>query len=233
MGKVSKPRGGCRRRQWKTTDLLDQDIGSRLELIASLSDRLRSIPRTRFSRRATTLVQVQRDVGPCLRLKSPLQARAIVHLASDLDELSSTGLVHGDICPRNICFDGSQYWLLDWEPSLRQIRIERATVIATYPYLAPSETRGSPRLTSLSDRVGLYLTLASVLTRNPPSGADALRAEAYALDHTCVQIAKAMLGGPGEILPLPLQNPTDYDREDGSARRCGRGLFVAQQQAGG
>jgi len=90
-------------------------------------------------------------------------------LAISFDELSSAGLVHGGLCPRNLCWDGVQYWIIDWEPSLWQIRKGRTTLIYTHPFIAPSEIGTTSSLASLSDKVAFALTILKVSTQKEPS----------------------------------------------------------------
>jgi len=158
-------------KSWSWSHLLETttEIERRIDLISSLSIRIESVPETRFIKLDNELKQVQKKVTPCHYPPQEWDRQKLIKLAISLDELSSAGLVHGDLCPRNICWDGVQYWIIDWEPSLWQIRKGRPTLIYTHPFIAPSEIGTTSSLTSLSDKVAFALTILKVSTKNEPS----------------------------------------------------------------
>ena len=72
-----------------------------------------------------------------------------------MDLLSETGFVHGDIKVSNVMFADEKLWLIDLEPSLRQRREGRVTLIYTPPYISLNDLEKGV-LTSETDKLGYY-----------------------------------------------------------------------------
>ena len=53
----------------------------------------------------------------------------------------SLGLVHGDINWKNIVYDGDKLTLVDWEPSLKQVIMNRPSLMYTSPNIHPEDLK--------------------------------------------------------------------------------------------
>jgi len=137
------------------TDLLDFDWQSRVELIEQISSSLTLIPKISFTQTvANELLYHQQLVVKERCPKESILAK-LQCLALELDDFSATGLVHGDICYKNILYDGFAFRLVDLEPSFNQIRNGRSVLLYTPPYIALDDYKNN-NLTSATDKVGFY-----------------------------------------------------------------------------
>ena len=134
----------------------DLDLTERLTAITQLSLQTVHIPETTFDWDQDTLVLRQRRLMPQQFKNQPLIARRerLHELAQALDDIEP-GVVHGDIAYKNIIFADERLYLIDWEPSLYQVRRGRATLVYTEPYLSAMDRKDNT-LTSQTDRIGFF-----------------------------------------------------------------------------
>lgn len=137
-------------------DLLDADWKDRLTKIEILSRHHHFIPTITFSlsdaEHKLTYQQVRLSRKSWTTEALPY---LLTCLASDLDELSVTGFIHGDINFKNVLFDGSSFRLIDLEPSLRQRKLGRETLMYTPPYISLNDYQRQ-ELSQLTDKIGFY-----------------------------------------------------------------------------
>lgn len=182
--------GATVEKSWQWEHLLDyaSQLEKRIESISRLSNLITSIPVTFFRRVVThrhtdhgaeqnLLVQSQTRIRPFYRFGAIFNSATLGKLAEDLDRISATGLVHGDICPGNLCSDADRYYLIDWEPSFWQIKKEKPVLMFTDPYIAPREKGVTHHLTQFSDRVAFYLSLQKAFMDIEPCVSEACRVE--------------------------------------------------------
>lgn len=149
-------------KRWIRAALLDpwNDILLRIESIQTVSTVIDAIPETHFTLEEQSLIQEQRRL-PTVQTLSDIISKndqllsrdVLLTFATSLDQIHSYKMVHWDVKPANICFDGEQLYLVDWEPSLVQVRKGRTTMVVSPEFMAPSE-RHSVGPTALSDRFG-------------------------------------------------------------------------------
>ncbi len=106
-----------RTRSWLIHHLLDSNFHERVANIEALTRTVCWAPKTTFKTQHNHLVQVQEFVP---HGSERPQRQHIVSLANKLD--AELNFVHGDLCRKNMIFDGQQLWVIDWEPSLYQFR---------------------------------------------------------------------------------------------------------------
>ncbi len=75
--------------------------------------------------------------------------------SQDLDKLSETGFVHGDLNLSNIIYDGYKLMLVDLEPSFKQIRYGKKVVMSAAPLRSLNDLRNSC-ISIETDKIGLY-----------------------------------------------------------------------------
>ena len=146
-----------RKRKFKRHHLLDHDVEERLRHIEHLSMTANWVPQTTFSTDLEILIQHQERIFVS---KAMPVFDHVCQLATQMD--ADLNFVHGDLCRKNILFDGSQLWVVDWEPSLRQIKLGVQQFMATEPYLA-MEDRQRCELTRKTDAVSFFFTALGML----------------------------------------------------------------------
>lgn len=136
------------------------------------------------------------------------EAAAVVHrLASDLDALHATGVVHGNIKPSNILFDDQgQPFLSDF--GMAKVAASAASLepngclIGPPAYLSPEHCRGLEALSPSSDLYMLGALLFEMLTGEPPFTANS--ALGFAVSHLALS--------PPRISSINNQLPSWLDR---------------------
>ena len=73
-------------------------------------------------------------------------------LSSFVTSCHKSGLVHGDICIKNLKYFSNKLLLTDWEPSLRQIRNNKICLMGTYPFIDPDDIKNN----QISQKTDLY-----------------------------------------------------------------------------
>jgi len=147
-------------------DLLDLDWESRVSTIECLSTRHDLIPEVIFLwENSEKLYYQQRRIRKVLPEQTALPS-VLRQLALELDGLLGAGFVHGDINFKNLLFDGISYKLIDLEPSLRQRRKGRVTLMYTPPYISVSDYE-TDRLSQLTDKIGFYFFCRRLLDKTP------------------------------------------------------------------
>ena len=151
------------KKSWDFSVLLDpiQKIEQRVKKIEELSVHLQSVPKTVFYFESDVLLMKQQRVMKIKKEFSESLKIAFHNLAKDLDALTQFNIVHWDLCPKNILFDGTQCWLIDWEPSFFQLRNNRKCKMITFPYFAPLEINKAD-LTQLSDKVSFVMSFIKI-----------------------------------------------------------------------
>jgi len=155
--------GGKFFKLYQISDLLDPDWEDRTRLIEKLSMRHDLIPLITFTRENDAEIRYSQ-----LRInrKSTDPAGMSQHLeqlAKGLDSLTDDGFIHGDINFKNLMFDGTSYRLIDLEPSLRQRRKGRVTLMYTVPYITRDDFFNDS-LTQCTDKVGFYFFCRRLLS---------------------------------------------------------------------
>ncbi len=131
---------------YKIDDLLD-DWQTRTSLIEKY------IPWVRFKESKGILYR-ETDYRPGVHKKNGECSRAqLSSLAHKLDDLFTRGIVHGDINQKNVLFNNDEAIVIDWEPSLRQIKNGLNRLISTHPWIDIEDIE-SKRLTVRTDLVG-------------------------------------------------------------------------------
>jgi hypothetical protein len=149
-----------RTRKFKRNHLLDHDLDKRLQQIENLSIIANWVPQTTFSIASDILIQYQERISISKEMPS---FDHVCKLAAQMDE--DLYLVHGDLCRKNLIFDGKQLWVVDWEPSLYQIKYGVQQLMATEPYLA-IEDRKRHQLTRRTDVISFFFTVIGFLYPN-------------------------------------------------------------------
>jgi hypothetical protein len=152
----------------------DATLQTRITCITALSRAHEAIPLTTFRVEGEALVLEQARVSPNDRPSpgDPRVGPALRGLAALLDAIAPH-IVHGDVCRKNVVFDGEQLHLVDWEPALRQLRDGRATLLYTEPYISLGDIAGDT-LTTETDKLGFFFLCLTL--RHGPGRIDQTRA---------------------------------------------------------
>ncbi len=144
---------------YKREDLIANpiQIEKRCQLIEDISVEFDFIPETHFQIKDDVIVYRQEKLNKQSYLYKSAEDKYkyLKKFADDMDLLSETGFVHGDIKVSNVMFADEKLWLIDLEPSLRQRRDGRVTLIYTPPYISLNDLEKGV-LTSETDKLGYY-----------------------------------------------------------------------------
>ena len=110
---------------------------------------------TRFTVDFRRVIRSMRIVRNNIRTDKISGKYNLKKLCRYLDDMHSEDIVHGDLNWKNIAWDGHCLVILDWEPSLRQMVGYRSALMATMPFVHPSDVAGG-RLSRLTDLMCLF-----------------------------------------------------------------------------
>ena len=143
---------------YKKFNLLDdlKDIEKRLNQIVKLSSSMDFIPQTNYFYEEDLLVMKQKCLINKKKLKeidSSEKIKLIKKFAQSLDELYAEEFVHGDINRKNIIYSENKLFLIDFEPSLLQIKDQTKQWMSTRPYRHHADIQNN-NITAKSDFLG-------------------------------------------------------------------------------
>ena len=124
---------------YKRNHLLDdpKSIQARLSLIVKLSDTMKFIPKTSYLFEKDVLRMDQRQLvkqEDLKEIKSEKRLFLVQEFAQSLDKVYEQNFIHGDINRKNIIYSDDRLYLIDFEPSLLQIKDGVAQWMSTKPY---------------------------------------------------------------------------------------------------
>ena len=143
---------------YKKFNLLDdlKDIEKRLSQIVKLSSSMDFIPQTNYFYEKDLLVMKQKCLSNKKKLKeidSSEKIKLIKKFAQSLDKLYAEEFVHGDINRKNIIYSENNLFLIDFEPSLLQIKDRTKQWMSTRPYRHHEDIQNN-NITAKSDFLG-------------------------------------------------------------------------------
>ena len=143
---------------YKKFNLLDdlKDIEKRLSQIVKLSSSMDFIPQTNYFYEEDLLVMKQKCLINKKKLKeidSSEKIKLIKKFAQSLDKLYAEEFVHGDINRKNIIYSENKLFLIDFEPSLLQIKDQTKQWMSTRPYRHHADIQNN-NITAKSDFLG-------------------------------------------------------------------------------
>ena len=157
-------RGSRVEKFYRREDLLvdDDALKERIQSIEKISRSYEGVVPITFRWEANTLIadqqRLRRDPLPT---DKEHKLRLLVALAGLIEQISPQ-IVHGDVCQKNLLFDGIRLHLIDWEPALRQMRDGRETMLYTEPYLSRRDRR-EEKLSSQTDKIGFFYLCFRIL----------------------------------------------------------------------
>ena len=127
-----------------------------LSQIVKLSSSMDFIPQTNYFYEEDLLVMKQKCLINKKELKeidSSKKIKLIKKFAQSLDELYAEEFVHGDINRKNIIYSENKLFLIDFEPSLLQIKDQTKQWMSTRPYRHHADIQNN-NITAKSDFLG-------------------------------------------------------------------------------
>ena len=158
---------------YKKVNLLDdqKDIKIRLSQIVKLSHSMKFIPETNHSYEEDLLVMKQKQLMKDKRLKEIEPSRKLLLIkgfSQSLDRLYEGGFIHGDINRKNIIYSEDKLCLIDFEPSLLQLKNQVKQWMSTRPYRHHEDIQNN-NITVKSDLLGFGCFIKwFLLNSNPP-----------------------------------------------------------------
>ena len=119
-------------------------ILTRVSIINSFLDYNLNIPSTVVTIEKDEIIVKQNYLKKVEKLNDiPTNTREklLLDLEATIDTLHSIGFVHGDINRKNIIYAENKLWLIDIEPSLKQIKNGLKRWMVTSPYAAPEDLK--------------------------------------------------------------------------------------------
>jgi|TARA_B110000240_G_scaffold197341_1_gene252245 serine/threonine protein kinase len=131
---------------YKTNILKDDSnqILKRISIINSFVNYNLSIPLTVVTIENDEIVVKQdylKKAGKLNDIPAIKREKLLLDLEATIDTLHSIGFVHGDINRKNIIYAENKLWLIDIEPSLKQIKNGLKKWMVTRPYAAPEDLK--------------------------------------------------------------------------------------------
>ena len=158
---------------YKKGHLLDESgsIENRIRQIHKLSSAMAFIPKTSFRYEGDFLVMQQKLLIKQKDLKEINLAKRlslVEKFAQSLDEVYEEGFIHGDINRKNIIYSDDRLCLIDFEPSLLQVKDRVKQWMATRPYRHHEDIQNN-NITVKSDFLGFGCFIKwFLLNSNPP-----------------------------------------------------------------
>ena len=143
---------------YKKFNLLDdlKDIEKRLSQIVKLSYSMDFIPQTNYFYEEDLLVIIQKCLINKKKIKEidPSEKMNLIKkFSQSLDRLYEEGFVHGDINRKNIIYSKNNLFLIDFEPSLLQLKDQTKQWMSTRPYRHHDDIQNN-NITAKSDFLG-------------------------------------------------------------------------------
>ena len=135
-------------------NLLDNDVVERVEQICRMVGKHDVLPFPELIIEDDSLLYRQVWIGRH-EVRGTALLQALSQLAIGLDNIAAEGFVHGDLNFKNVMYDGEIFRVVDLEPSLRQCKMGKPTLMFTPPYIAVDDWQ-SGLLTVVTDKVGFY-----------------------------------------------------------------------------
>ena len=140
---------------YKTSILKDDynQILKRVSIINSFVNYNLSIPLTVVTIDKNEIIVKQnylKKAGKLNDIPESKREKLLVDIEATIDTLHSIGFVHGDINRKNIIYAENKLWLIDIEPSLKQIKNGLKKWMVTSPYASPTDLRNK-KITEATD----------------------------------------------------------------------------------
>jgi len=119
-------------------------ILKRVSIINSFVDYNLNIPPTVVTVEKDEIIVKQnylKKAGKLNDIPASKREKLLLDLEATIDTLHSIGFVHGDINRKNIIYAENKLWLIDIEPSLKQIKNGLKKWMVTRPYVAPEDLK--------------------------------------------------------------------------------------------
>lgn len=143
----------------------ENDLLERMNLFQKFSIDHEFIPQTSFQYCENFIYYTQQKITAKPYPKNWNESH-FRNLIKTLYLFNDYGLVHGDVVKRNVIFDGNDLVLIDFEPSLKQIKNRCQQLLFTPPFIAIEDSIDKI-LTYRTDKIGFFflvLRLRKVLT---------------------------------------------------------------------
>jgi serine/threonine protein kinase len=132
---------------------------------------MKFIPETNHSYEEDLLVMKQKRVTKDKKLQEiePVQKMILIeNFSQSLDRLYEEGFIHGDINRKNIIYSEDKLCLIDFEPSLLQLKNQVKQWMSTRPYRHHEDIQNN-NITVKSDLLGFGCFIKwFLLNSNPP-----------------------------------------------------------------
>ena len=141
-------------KEYVKKNLLDSNVEDRINLINNFDyDNYKALVKTEIYEDNDKYIYRQ-ILYKNIR-KYELNKEELLEVAKSLEYLNSIGFVHGDINRKNIIYTKEGFKIIDYEPSLLQIKNKKRQLMITLPYVDKKELK-KEKITSLTDKIGFF-----------------------------------------------------------------------------
>lgn len=130
-------------------NLLDKNWQERVSIIENLSKKFETIPSISFEIKRDKLIYRQKFI------KKDESIGDFEELANMLESFEKINFIHGDINRKNIISSSGKFFLIDLEPSLKQMKKGCEALMFTMPYISQNDFQNR-ELSIESDKIGFY-----------------------------------------------------------------------------
>lgn len=150
-----------------TWDSLLEDRGTikaRLRKIELFSKQCDSVPTIEFetNKAGVTYNQVKVAIDKTTLINTSDLAQELYTLAEALEKMTNLDLVHGDINSKNVILSNRKFNIVDFEPSLRQVKKGRNVWMTTSPYISLKDIK-LDTISSRTDKIGFYYFVSRLI----------------------------------------------------------------------
>jgi serine/threonine protein kinase len=160
MNKIRKKNGNIYKIYLKK-NLLDRDtdITVRIKTINNFDHKhYHSLVETKILEEEDRYIYCQKKIDILTRGNICFDRQSFVPLIETLEYLESIDFVHGDLNQKNIKYTSEGFRIIDFEPSLVQLKDGRTQFMATVPYISTTDLN-SEKITKRTDKIGVYFFL--------------------------------------------------------------------------
>jgi len=140
-----------------------KEIIKRIEIIKNFNcNKYKALAKTIFIETPNSYIYQQSKYQ--IIKKESYHKNDFIDLVKALEYFEAVGFVHGDINKKNIIYTIEGFKIIDYEPSLVQMRNKKIKLLITIPYVDKIELQNR-KITSKTDKIGFFYFLLRITNK--------------------------------------------------------------------